>query len=82
MPDIQISDETEIRRRAKPGHHFELFEEIDGAGSFVEDQKVHPETIIKTHLVRKHPTAIDYHHVDKVVTKLKLQLSYELHGQI
>ena len=55
MPDIQISDETEtdIRRRPKLGHHFELFEEIDEAGSFVEDQKVHPETIIKTHLVRK-----------------------------
>ena len=37
----------------KLGHNFEVFEEIDEAGSFVEDQKVQPETIIKTHLVRK-----------------------------
>lgn len=60
MPDIQINDESEEikRRRPKLGHHFEVFEEIDLAGSFVEDQKVHPETIIKTHLVRKHPTSL------------------------
>ena len=62
MPDIQINDETaqEIKpRRPKLGHHFEVFEEIDEAGSFVEDQKVHPETIIKTHLVGQHTTPID-----------------------
>ena len=61
MPDIQISDETEdIRRRPKLGHNFQLFEEIDEAGSFVEDQKVHPESIIKTHLVRKHSLISSY----------------------
>ena len=54
MPDIQISHETdEIKRNPKLGHNFEVFEEIDEAGSFVEDKKVQPETIIKTHLVRK-----------------------------
>ena len=57
MPDIRISDGTEeIQRRPKLGHNFEVFEEIDEAGSFVEDQKVHPETIIKTHLVREYLT--------------------------
>ena len=64
MPDIQINDETEeIKpRRPKLGHHFEVFEEIDEAGSFVEDQKVHPETVIKTHLVRQHSTPIQSFH--------------------
>lgn len=48
LPDIQITEDSETRG---DGHNIELFEEIDEMGSFVEDKKVHPETIVKTHMV-------------------------------
>ena len=52
LPEIQINEEIEkVGSDTKNGHNIELLEEIDEMGSFVEDQKIVPETVIKTHMV-------------------------------
>ena len=50
VPEIQVNEIKEDTK-IKKNQSFELYEEIDEIGSFVEDNKILPEIIIKSNKV-------------------------------